>query len=67
MSASDGATVDLLSPQSRTWERGVTLDPAEPRLRESIARVFRQFALNAVTDAERAQAAALAEKWSNRP
>ena len=68
MSATTGAAfVDMLHPQALTWARGFTLDPSEPRLRESIARVFRQYAINSKTDAEREHAAALAEKWSRQP
>lgn len=59
--------VDRMSPLSSTWERGISLEPAEPRLRELIARTFRQFALNAPDDQSRAHAIALAEKWSEQP
>lgn len=57
-------SVDRLDPTADVWKRGIKLDPAEPRLREAIARVYRQFAINATDPHERACAIADAEKWS---
>ena len=55
---------DMLAPQSATWTRGFSLAPREPALRLAAANVYRQFALAAKTDAERAYCIAQAEKWS---
>jgi hypothetical protein len=56
-------TTDKLDPRALTWERGISLEPLTPRLRESIAAVYRQYALNAKSAVERAHAVEQAEKW----
>ncbi len=54
--------IDLMASNSRTWE-GIDLSPITPRIRQAIANVFRQHVTNAKSDAERATAQALVEKW----
>lgn len=58
------APVDMLEPAFAARRAGIDLTPATPRLRQSIARVFADFAQMATSESERTYCIALAEKWS---
>lgn len=48
---------DHLAPQAATWTRGVSLEPAEPRVRALLVRGYRELlavAIEIKNDAERA-------------
>lgn len=57
----------MLAPTEPTWQRGIDLGPATPRLIQSIANVYRDFVQTSKTPDERAYFQAQVEKWEVRP
>ena len=61
---------DQLDPRAATWARAFSLEPVTPRIREVIARTYREFAESAraiLNDDDARYYGALSERWERNP
>lgn len=61
---------DQLDPRAATWSRAISLAPVTPKVREVIARTYREFAdcARAILNEDDARYyGALSERWERQP